>query len=86
MSSGSDGARRPRPTQMTPYLSYLAERWAQGCHHARRLYQELIERGYRRSEGMARVVVRPCRRRQGISRQEFIPSGVPGCSCSLPVV
>jgi hypothetical protein len=22
--------RRPRPTQLTPYLSYLAERWAQG--------------------------------------------------------
>jgi hypothetical protein len=28
--------RRPRPTELTPYLSSLAERWAQGCHNARR--------------------------------------------------
>src|SRR5882724_12228004 len=24
---------RPRPTQMSPYLTYLAVRWAQGCHN-----------------------------------------------------
>jgi hypothetical protein len=27
-------ARRPRPTQLTPYLGYLAERWTQGCYNA----------------------------------------------------
>jgi transposase len=57
-------ARRPRPTQLSPYVGYLAERWAQGCHNARRLYHELVPRGYRGSEGMVRVVVRPWRTRQ----------------------
>jgi transposase len=57
-------ARRPRPTQLTPYVGYLAERWAQGCHNARRLYHEVVQRGYRGSEGMVRVVVRPWRTRQ----------------------
>lgn len=33
--------RRSRPTQLTPYLGYLADRWAQGCHNARQLYQDL---------------------------------------------
>lgn len=56
-------ARRPRPTQLTPYLGYLAERWAQGCHNARQLYHELVQRGYRGSEIMVRVVVRPWRTR-----------------------
>jgi hypothetical protein len=36
--------RRPRPTQLTPYLEYLAERWTQGCHNARRLYHEWVPR------------------------------------------
>jgi hypothetical protein len=30
-------ARRPRATQLTPYVDYRGERWAQGCHNARRL-------------------------------------------------
>jgi transposase len=55
--------RRPRPTQLTPYLGYLAERWAQGCHNARRLYHELVQQGYRGSASMVRVVVRPWRAR-----------------------
>jgi transposase len=59
--------RRPRSTQLTPYLRYLAECWAQGCHNARRLYQELVRRGYRGSEGMVRIVVRLWRLRQAIS-------------------
>jgi transposase len=67
-------ARRPRPTQLSPYLSYLAERWAQGCHNARRLYRELVQHGYRGSEVMVRVVVRPWRVRQETCRQELTPS------------
>jgi transposase len=66
--------RRPRPTPLTPYLSYLAKRWAQGCHNARRLYQELIRRGYRGSEGMVRLVVRPWRLRQAISPPALTPA------------
>src|SRR5262245_49076027 len=51
--------RRPRPTQLTPHLGYLAKRWAPGGHNARRLYHALVPRGYRGSEGMVHVVVRP---------------------------
>jgi hypothetical protein len=25
-----------------PYLSYLGERWNQGCHKARQLYKEIV--------------------------------------------
>ena len=64
--------RRPRPTQLTPYLGYLAERWAQGCHNARRLYHELVQRGYRGSESMVRFVVRPWR-----ARPQARPAAIP---------
>jgi transposase len=53
--------RRPRPTQLTPYIGHLAERWAQGCHNARRLSHKLVQRGYRGSASMVRLVVRPWR-------------------------
>jgi transposase len=56
-------ARRPRPTQLTPYIEYLAERWTQGCHNARRLYHEIVPRGHRGSASMVRLVVRPWRTR-----------------------
>ncbi|MBO0795767.1 MAG: ISL3 family transposase, partial [Ktedonobacteraceae bacterium] len=29
-----------------PYLSYLSERWNQGCHRARQLYEEIMAQGY----------------------------------------
>jgi transposase len=29
-----------------PYLSYLSERWNQGCHKARQLYEEIVAQGY----------------------------------------
>ena len=35
-----------RPTSITPYLPYLRERWAAGCHNAYRLWQELQARGF----------------------------------------
>jgi hypothetical protein len=56
--------RRPRPTQLSPYLGYLTERWAQGCHHACRRSHELVQRGYRGAATRVRVVVRPWRTRQ----------------------
>jgi transposase len=59
--------RRPRPTQLTPDMKHLAERWAQGCHNARQRYDELVPRGYRGSASMVRVVVRPWRTRQDAS-------------------
>ncbi len=29
-----------------PYLSYLSQRWNQGCHRARQLYEEIVAQGY----------------------------------------
>lgn len=31
---------------LDPYLSYLSERWNQGCHTARQLYKEIVAQGY----------------------------------------
>jgi transposase len=53
--------RRPRATQLTPYMEYLGKRWTQGCHNARRLYQELVQRGYTGSASMVRKVLQPWR-------------------------
>jgi transposase len=66
--------RRPRPTQLPPHLGSLADRWAQGCHNARRLYQEVVRRGYRGSEVMVRVAVRPWRMRQESRPPALTPS------------
>jgi transposase len=63
--------RRPRPTQLSPYRDYLTARWAQGCHNARRLYQELVQRGYQGSASMVRKVLQPWR-----TRQEASPIGL----------
>jgi transposase len=67
-------ARRPRPTQLTPHLSYLAERWAQGCHNARRLYQELLQRGYQGSASMVRKVLQPWRARPAAGLSSLTPA------------
>ncbi len=31
---------------LDPYLSYLSERWNQGCHKARQVYEEIVAQGY----------------------------------------
>lgn len=31
---------------LDPYLSYLSDRWNQGCHKARQLYEEIVAQGY----------------------------------------
>jgi transposase len=74
--------RRPRPPQMNPDLGSLAARGAQGWHNARRRYPELVQRGYRGSESLVRVVVRPWRadqqappRKPVLSRLVLWPSG-----------
>jgi transposase len=40
-------SRAPRPTQLTPFLPYLQERWDSGCHNAVQLWRELRARGFR---------------------------------------
>lgn len=59
------GPRRPRPTRATPYFAYLRQRWAEGCHNARSLYQELLQRGYSGAERQVRAAVRPWRSAPG---------------------
>src|SRR5215813_14409022 len=65
-------ARRPWPTQLTPYIEYRAERWTQGGQNAPQLYDQLVPRGYRGAESMVRVAVRPWR-----TRQEGSPPALP---------
>jgi transposase len=39
--------RRSRSRSVVdPYLSYLSERWNQGCHKTRQLYKEIVAQGY----------------------------------------
>ena len=38
--------RAGRCTQLTPFLGYLQERWATGCHNAAQLWRELRTAGY----------------------------------------
>jgi transposase len=40
------GKRRRRPTILDPYLSYLQERWSEGCYNGLQLYREIQKQGY----------------------------------------
>jgi transposase len=42
-------ARGPYVSRLDPYLPYLFQRWAQGCHTIAQLFRELEARGYRGS-------------------------------------
>jgi transposase len=53
--------RSSRRTKLAPYLSYMHQRWQEGCHSARRLYGELVSHGYQGSESQVRATVRPWR-------------------------
>ncbi len=46
------GQRVGGPGKLTPYLSYLRERWACGTHNASLLFRELQERGYTGSRSL----------------------------------
>jgi transposase len=56
--------RSSRRTKLAPYLSYMHQRWQEGCRSARQLYGELVSRGYRGSESQVRATVRPWRSRR----------------------
>lgn len=53
--------RQPHPTKLAPYMDYLKQRWSEGCHNARVLGDELMERGYRGGYTQIRDTVRPWR-------------------------
>jgi transposase len=49
--------RSERPRQVAPFAAYLRQRWAQGCHNATQLWQELRERGYTGCYGSVAALV-----------------------------
>jgi len=64
--------RKPRvpsrqPGVLTPYQRYLRCRWVHGCHNARQLWQEVIERGYSGSYTTVKDFVKQLRQ-PGMSR------------------
>jgi transposase len=54
-------SRQSRHTKLAPYLSYMHQRWQEGCHSARRIYGELVGRGCQGSESQVRATGRPWR-------------------------
>jgi transposase len=42
-------ARGPYVSRLDPYLPYISQRWAQGCHNIAHLFRELQARGYQGS-------------------------------------
>ena len=57
---------RRRRRQVDPYVAYLQQRWAAGCHNGRRLFRELKEQGYRGGRSQVADVVARLRRAQGL--------------------
>ena len=53
--------RSERPGQVAPCAAYLRARWAEGCHNATQLWQELRERGYTGCYGSVAALVAPWR-------------------------
>jgi transposase len=39
-------ARQPLPSRLDPYLSFLQQRWAEGCTNSSQLWRELVAQGY----------------------------------------
>lgn len=46
--------RHQHVSHLDPYLPYLVQRWAQGCHNMAQLFQELVTQGYQGSYASVR--------------------------------
>lgn len=46
-----------RASQLDRHISYLAQRWSEGCHNAAEMYRELRRQGFRGSESAVRQLV-----------------------------
>ncbi len=55
-------------SQLDPYLNYLHQRFAEGCHNAHQLWREVVEQGYPGKPAMVRRYVKNLRQR--ISQME----------------
>ena len=62
-----------------PYLSYLSDRWNQGCHTAAQVYEEVVAQGYPGSLRPIDRIVRQFRpqKTQPVSRQTITQRNVP---------
>src|SRR5436305_9395268 len=49
-----NASRVNRASHVDRYLPYLRKRWEEGCHNMTRLFQELVEQGYKGSYGSVR--------------------------------
>jgi transposase len=49
--------RKPKPCKIDPYVSYLEQRIEQGVFNARKLYTEIVNRGYPGGETQVRAFV-----------------------------
>ena len=62
LRAGQFPERKPphrRPPKVHEFAEYLQQRWAEGCHNATKLYEEIREKGYRGKRSMlARYVSR----------------------------
>jgi transposase len=64
LNASSFPERRPRlrrAPSIAPYLPYLRERWAAGCHNAFRLWQEVCTQGFAGSYGVVADCLRAWR-------------------------
>jgi transposase len=74
--------KRPvrKPAKVTDFADYLQKRWAEGCHNATKLFQEIRAQGYRGQRSMVAQFVSAWRKRTPLSRsdhpQRFAPKHV----------
>jgi transposase len=75
---------------LTPYKSYLLERWNAGCYTAMRLFRELRQRGYAGGYGVVAAYARRLRQAQGLppghrrARQPLPSVAEPPCQPLTP--
>ncbi len=63
-----EGRRKRYVSQLDPYLPYISQRWAQGCHNIAQHFRELVAQGYRGSYASVRDNL--VRRLQGNGREK----------------
>lgn len=62
---------KKRGSCLEPFVSYVHERLAAGCHNATQIWREVVERGYKGKEAMVRRYVRKLRvRMRGLTGTE----------------
>ena len=67
---------------LTPYQSYLLERWRSGCHNARQLWRELVTQGYPGSYRNVARLTGYLRTREGSGKA--LSPAVPGMAGMTP--